>query len=345
MPAYNEEKLIRQSIERTAHALAGCDYELIVVDDGSTDNTYELATSLLDTYERLRVIRKRRNRGKGVALRTGFAHSSGQLVAFLDADLELPPEQIWVLWKTMGETGADAVIGSKLHPDSELAYPWYRRVISNVYYLMVRTLFELPLRDTQTGIKLFRREVLESVFHRIPSSRFAFDIGLLVGAYRCGYIIAEAPVTVNYSKGHSGAANLENISRMWWDTLRIYYHASFWKWLCPSTTTKLWIGMLLIGIMVLGGGLIYLVRNYFLLFVRLQKTVVLWGLELGLGEVLAWLLVIAGGGMSLACAFQLNKIILRAFLVTDNGGLDGILRKAKQEEDTSSRPIGAEQGS
>src|SRR5256712_3950212 len=101
------------------------------------------------------------NIGKGFALSCGVDQSVGELVTFIDADMELDPANIRVFIDRMKETDCDAVVGSKRHPESKVAYPKFRRLQSAMYQLLVRVLFNLNVRDTQTGLKLFRRHVLQ----------------------------------------------------------------------------------------------------------------------------------------------------------------------------------------
>ncbi len=187
IPAFNEQGIIGQTVQETVRALTGCDYEIVVVDDGSHDGTRAEARQAAEGNARVQVVGYDKNEGKGWALRYGFEQTDGDLVALLDADLDLHPAQLWTLWKVMQETGADVVIGSKQHPQSRVNYPWQRRMISTAYFLLIRWLFGLPLRDTQTGLKLFRRQVLQDVFPRMQVKGFAFDLELLVAADRFGY--------------------------------------------------------------------------------------------------------------------------------------------------------------
>ena len=256
MPAYNEGEIIQNSIRETALEMERweCPYEIIVVDDGSTDSTNsEIEAARMENSQALSVCCEV-NSGKGGALRTGFDQCSGDLIAFLDADLELHPRQLRILYQIMQETSADVVIGSKRHPDSQVDYPWHRNIISTVYFELVRILFGLPIHDTQTGIKLFRRQVLADSFPRIRTSGYAFDLELLVAANRFGYQIAEAPVELDFQRQKLGRIGLGSILAMTWDTLRIYYRSSFWRWLYPGTITKLWLVAFVIGLVVASFG-------------------------------------------------------------------------------------------
>jgi glycosyltransferase involved in cell wall biosynthesis len=222
MPMFNEEAHAAANIRETDEYFQrlGIDYEIIVVDDGSKDLTYPTAATM--QREHISILRMPQNEGKGQALKEAFRHCTGNLVLFLDGDLDIHPRQFDVLFEIMAAEDADVVIGAKRHPDSKLSYPASRRILSAGYFFMVKVLFGLPLRDTQTGIKLFRRNVLSKVFHRVLIKKYAFDLELLVLAHHYGYRISEGPVVVDF-RGKFGRINLMTIFRMWWDTLAVLY--------------------------------------------------------------------------------------------------------------------------
>jgi hypothetical protein len=122
----------------------------------------------------------------------------------------------------MQKESADVVIGSKRHPKSVLHYPTKRKILSAGYFFIVKLMFGLPLRDTQTGIKLFKADVLKKIFHRVLIKRYAFDLELLILADHNGFKISEAPVVVDY-KGKYGHITLKLIFKMMWDTFAIFY--------------------------------------------------------------------------------------------------------------------------
>jgi len=232
MPAYNETNRIKNSIEETAKALKGfnCPWELIVMDDGSTDDTFEKASLLIKDYPNNLIVKKNPlNLGKGRVLKKAMHYLTGEYVVFLDADMDLHPIQIQTLFDIMHLDNADIVIGSKLHPNSRVNYPLQRKVISFVYYLLVKFLFKLPCHDTQTGLKLFKVEVLQSVFPRILVKQFAFDLEVLVNANHLGYKISEAPIVLNPQR-HFGRIGLESFFSTFLDTLAIFYRLYILKY-------------------------------------------------------------------------------------------------------------------
>lgn len=231
VPAHNEEPHIYGNIREIQRVFdeIGCRYELIIIDDGSKDETYENAQKAAKGFSNIIIKRMRRNRGKGRALKYGFRFAQGDLVTFLDADLDLHPEQIQNLFKIMNEEKADVVIGSKRHPESKLKYPWQRKIISNVYFFLIKIMFGLPLKDTQTGIKLFKYEVLKKIFPKVLIKRYAFDLELLVNAHHLGYKIAEAPINLNYQR-FIGRIGLRAIYHTWWDTMAIFYRMYILKY-------------------------------------------------------------------------------------------------------------------
>ncbi len=225
MPAYNEAHSIAENVCETVETMQalGLDFEILVVDDGSMDGTHTAAVHALRAWPDLvRVVRCPQNQGKGNALICGTSYSKGDYVAFLDADMDLHPEQLKDFFAVMSAANADVVIGSKFHPLSRVDYPRVRRIYSFFYFMLVRTLFGLPVRDTQTGIKLFKRNVLEHVLPRVLVKRFAFDLELLANVHHFGYRVAEAPVEVNFQRVCS-RLRLPAVWNVFLDTLAIFY--------------------------------------------------------------------------------------------------------------------------
>lgn len=232
MPAFNESARIVSSIEETILTFNefGCAWELIVLDDGSTDDTFECATTLIRKYpHQLIVKRNSHNLGKGRAIKKAFHYVSGDYTVFLDADMDLHPVQVQALFDILRLDKADIVIGSKLHPNSKVAYPFQRKCMSMVYYYLVKLLFGLPCHDTQTGLKLFKTEVLRRVFPRILVKKFAFDLEVLVNANHLGYAIAEAPIVLSPQREY-GRIGPRSVAVTFWDTLAVWYRMYILKY-------------------------------------------------------------------------------------------------------------------
>lgn len=224
VPTYRQEKSIEQDLKNIISTLERIDYdwELIVVVDGILDKTFEKAKKI--KHPKVKVVALDKNHGKGYAVRYGMARSSGNMVAFLDGGMEINPEGINLIIKEIEEKQADIVIGSKRHPDSKVSYPPIRRVLSFGYQLLTFVLFGLKVRDTQVGLKIFKRKVLEDVLPRLLVKRYAFDVEILSVANYLGYNnIFEAPIELNYQFGVPNAASVKTIINMLIDTLAIFY--------------------------------------------------------------------------------------------------------------------------
>ncbi|HEY5532004.1 MAG TPA: glycosyltransferase [Candidatus Anoxymicrobiaceae bacterium] len=231
LPVFNEENTIFEMVAETVRYLeeSGRDYEVIVVDDGSTDNTAAEVNRAIARFGRVTVVTLYENVGKGNALRSGFYASKYELVCFLDADLDLHPSLLDNLIGEMGGSDSDIVIGSKRHPESRLSYPWFRKLYSTIYYILILALFRLPVKDTQTGIKLFRREVLTRTFPRLICKAYTLDLELLVIANRMGYRIAEAPIDLSFHQEY-GSIKYADIRNIIVDTMSIFYRVFFLKY-------------------------------------------------------------------------------------------------------------------
>lgn len=233
MPAYNLASEIEPNVEHVISVFEGnVPFEIIVVDDGSSDNSSSILSALGEKYSCVKPLIFHTNKGKGVGLKRGFEASAGDFVLLLDADLDLPPEQVPNFFDIMQTDDSDVVIGSKMHPESELDYPFKRRVYSFCYYSLVKLILGLPVRDTQTGIKLYRREVLEYVIPRMLVKHYAFDLEVLAIAFENGYKVSEAPVKLEFKRSNEvfGPVRYASIKKIVIDTLAIFYRIKLLKY-------------------------------------------------------------------------------------------------------------------
>ncbi len=225
IPAFNEEKTIISTINETRKVFKkiSADYEIVVVDDGSGEETsLKVRNSINDFKNKVRLINYPTNEGKGFAIKYGFRYVSGDYVLFLDADLDLHPEQVEDFLRLIKSNEADLVIGSKMHKESVVEYPLTRRILSFGYYILIRILFNLPVKDTQTGLKLFKYEALEKSLEKTIVKKYAFDLELLVVLNKLKYIIVEAPIYLKPTRKF-GRIGLRDIYFIFLDTIAIFY--------------------------------------------------------------------------------------------------------------------------
>lgn len=237
VPAYQDGRRIVDSLERLECALEATDlpWEIVVVVDGDPE-TFRAAWPLRS--RRVRVVGYEQNRGKGFALRYGMSLAHGDLVTFIDSDMEISPEEIGRMAQLLHLYDADVVVGSKRHPLSKVKYPRARRIQSACYQLLIRALFRVSVRDTQTGLKMMRREVAAKVLDVALVKRFAFDLELLAIARRFGYRrIIEAPVLIDYQ--FSSTTNLKAVFSVLWDTMAIFYRMYLRHWYDKTTSAGL----------------------------------------------------------------------------------------------------------
>jgi glycosyltransferase involved in cell wall biosynthesis len=232
VPVYNGGAEIVDNVETirgsAAGELAAEEVEVIVVSDGSIDGSGE---RLLESRGDLgiRVIHYDRNLGKGYAVKAGALASRGDWVALVDADLDLDPAAIPEYLAVARAEQLDCVIGSKRHPGSSVQYPASRRVASWCYQQLNRFLFRLDVRDTQVGLKVFSRGVVDEVIPLLLVKRFAFDLELLAVATELGYgRIRELPVKLDYRFTGSGVGSNAALLALW-DTAAIFYRLRILK--------------------------------------------------------------------------------------------------------------------
>jgi glycosyltransferase involved in cell wall biosynthesis len=228
MPAYQLEAEIAANIDRTVDALRELPgVEIIVCDDGSTDGCRAAAEQAAARHDNVSVVGYTPNRGKGAALQAAFAASRGEIVVFLDADLDLPPEQVPAFLQRQHTAGVDVLVGAKQQSMEPGRYPALRRVLSKTFSLVTSLLFRLPVDETQTGLKSFRRGTLRETLPHLETLRYSFDLELIVRINRAGYSIAAAPVELAVGASATGVS-LRTLWEMGRDTFLIWIRSFTW---------------------------------------------------------------------------------------------------------------------
>jgi len=225
VPAYKQEKIILENLKQLKGALDQIryDYEIIVVVDGMIDKTFNKIKKA--KIPKVTCIAYKQNYGKSFAIRLGMSHAKGDYVMFIDSGMEIDPNGISMLVEHMEWYNADIIVGSKRHPASIINYSFTRKLLSYGYYYFVRLIFGLNIRDTQAGIKIFKKKVLEKVLPRLVEKKFAGDLEMLVVSQSLGFKrIFEAPIKLDYQLSDiTSAATWRSIIGIVIDTLAIFY--------------------------------------------------------------------------------------------------------------------------
>ena len=227
IPAYNEENRIAKTLKAVDGYLKKqpYDYEILVVSDGSKDNTVQVAreTGVMG----LRVIDNKENRGKGYAVRKGMMEAKGDFRLFMDADNATSVDHVEKMWSEV-ERGFDVVMCSRDIAGSVLAVPqsWFRRRLGDIFNLIVQIFSGLwGMWDTQCGFKGFTKKATEDIFPKATIDRWAFDVELLVLAKKRGYKIKEIPVT--WVNDPESKVKLSGMIKMLFEVLQI--RLNMWK--------------------------------------------------------------------------------------------------------------------
>jgi dolichyl-phosphate beta-glucosyltransferase len=226
IPAYNESARLGATLEKVLAFVQACgwDAEVIVVNDGSRDDTAEIVRSFAAKTPVLRLLENPGNRGKGYSVRNGMLNARGGIILFSDADLSSPIEEAPKLFKAL-DTGADIAIGSRwLRAETQThRQPLHRQVFGRIYNLILRVTLGLRFKDTQCGFKAFRKAAVQAIFPMQKIERWGFDPEVLFLARKFRFKVQEIPV----AWGHSGGTRINPVidgSRMFLDMLRIRWN-------------------------------------------------------------------------------------------------------------------------
>lgn len=230
VPVYNIEKNIEKNINILVEKISPfmTNFEIIISDDGSDDNSKKAIEKICAENKNIIGVYSKENHGKGNALKRACEIANGKYIIFCDGDMEIDPSQLENFFEIMNKENADIVIGSKRHKNSVVNYSNTRKIISFVYFMFVKIFFHLPIQDTQTGLKLFKREAIINIFPRILVKAFAYDLEVLVACNSNGKKIVSAPVIVNPNR-HFGLIKLSVLWKTFIDTLVIFYRLNIVK--------------------------------------------------------------------------------------------------------------------
>ncbi len=227
IPAFNEQARIGATLDRVMECVNARHWptEVLVVNDGSRDQTASIVLAAARRYSNLRLIENPGNRGKGYSVRHGILQSRGAIVMFTDADLSAPIEQAERLFAAIAD-GADVAIGSRWLDRSRQTQeqPLYRRFFGRCFNWLTRLVMNLPFADTQCGFKAFRREAARTIFLRQRIERWGFDPEILYIALRLGLRVKEVPV----SWGHDDRTRISYLRdgvKMMQDLLRVRFNS------------------------------------------------------------------------------------------------------------------------
>ena len=205
VPAYNEQFRITSFMKNLLNFSKKNlkSYEIIIVDDGSTDDTYQIVKDLIIDYENTKIITYSENKGKGYAVFQGILNSVGEFVLFIDADGSTPPEEINNMVKIYRKYGYDAIIGTRIDETSSIENPQpiSRKVLSLIFNLYSNILFHLKINDLLCGFKGFKKEVAMRIFQNLQSFRWEFDVEILYKIKKLGYSLYQIPIKWKHEEG------------------------------------------------------------------------------------------------------------------------------------------------
>jgi glycosyltransferase involved in cell wall biosynthesis len=226
IPVYNQERKITMLLESVKEALnlTLLNYEIIIVNDGSLDNTSNLLLKEEKRDSHIQVISYPQNKGKGHAVRTGIMKTHGDIVLFVDGDLDITPGVIKDYVKEL--QNCDLVIASKNHPLSKVNAPRSRKFLSRAFNLFVRITTGIKLKDTQSGLKAGDGNALRTIFNIMVSERYAFDVEMLAIATVLGMRIKELPIEISLDQRFK----LRDIAKMFIDVIAISYRFRIKLW-------------------------------------------------------------------------------------------------------------------
>ncbi|MBU0929638.1 MAG: glycosyltransferase family 2 protein [Nanoarchaeota archaeon] len=211
VPAYNEEKRITNFLSELS--LFGKnnlkDYEIVIVDDGSTDNTREVIKDFIKRDKKIRLVSYPKNKGKGYAIREGIFSSNGNKIIFIDADGSIRPDQIPLMLKELEQY--DCVVGNRRDKDSQVTTSKYRDFTQRLFNSIVMILFNSKINDNLCGFKGFKKEVALDLFNELHDYGWIFDVEIFYKIQKKGYSLKRIPIVWK----HVGDSKMKPLDPVW----------------------------------------------------------------------------------------------------------------------------------
>ena len=220
IPTFNEENNASRMLKNLTEKLdkANLKYEIILVNDGSKDNTLYVLKQLKDSYSNIKIISYDENKGKGYAVRSGILESEGEIVMYIDGDLDISPDIIPEYIEQL--KNYDIVIGSKRVSNADVKDSISRKILSKAFSIIVKIGMNLKIKDTQVGLKIGDGKQMRKIFKILSINGFAFDVELLTIATLLKLKIKEMPIELNLTRPFS----FIHATKMFFDTMKIMYN-------------------------------------------------------------------------------------------------------------------------
>jgi len=231
IPAYNEEKRIKKTLEVIVLFLKkkSYEFEIIIVDDGSKDLTVKKVEEIRGKNPEIKILKNEKNMGKGYSVKRGVLEANGKFIFFTDADLSTPIEELEKFFSEI--KNYDIVIGSRAIKGANIAIhePRYREILGRIFCKFVRFWCVPGFADTQCGAKMFRRDAAKKIFSLQKLSRFAFDVEILYLAKLYNYRVKEIPINWFYSADTRVRTFADGV-KMLFDLIKIGFIHKFQIW-------------------------------------------------------------------------------------------------------------------